>query len=474
MKFSNKDFVPFHCHTTCSHFDSIISPDKLALTAREMGFPAIAVTDHGNIQAWPSMLKHCKSTKDKKGNPINLPHIKSILGSEFYLSRSMNIGQYDKTKDKTEKTKKGQPDGRRGNRHLNLFALNFEGYKNICTLSQRSFTEGFYFDPRIDIDLLSKHSAGVMASTACLSGLVNVNLVYGRYDVAKNIAGILNEIFNKNFFLEIMYHGIAEQKEIIPDIFKMSSELNIPIVATVDSHYLKKEHADAQEVFMCMSQQKCVKDPKHLSFKHHEFYLKSAEEMGEIFGSTPEVIYNSVKMAERVDTNDIEKNLFGGMRLPKFDIPSEFKTPHEYMEKLAWEGMKRVGWENSTEHIVALKKELEDVRIAKENNNYDFATYFLIVMDYIQYARNNDIFLGPGRGSGYASVLLRCLGITYGIDPLIKGKLLWERFLGFDSRKFIKESDFGFEENIVQKIIETEVEEDDRELEDDLGGVDRY
>ena len=137
-------------------------------------------------------------------------------------------------------------------------------------------------------------------------------------------------------------------------------------------------------------------------------------------------------------------------------------------------GRNEKSWgENSLEHIVALKKELEDVRIAKENNNYDFATYFLIVMDYIQYARNNDIFVGCGRGSGYSSVLLRCLGITYGPDP-IKYKLLWERFLGFSSEKFIKESDFGFEENIVQKIIETEVEEEDRELEDDMGGVDRY
>ena len=214
-----------------------------------------------------------------------------------------------------------------------------------------------------------------------------------------------------------------------------------------------------------------MKDPKRLKFGHMEFYLKSAEEMGKIFGHAPQLLYNSVKMAERINTKDIEQNLFGGMRLPKFDIPVEHKNPYEYLTKLAWEGMKRVGWDNSQPHIDALKMELEDVKVAYESNNYDFSTYFLIVRDYIREAKSRGVFVGPGRGSGYSSVLLRCLGITYGIDP-IKYGLLWTRFLGFDSKKFIKESDFGFEE--IHKSIDSSELEEDRELEEDLGGVDRY
>jgi DNA polymerase-3 subunit alpha len=473
MIFSNKDFVPFHNHSEFSQFDGLAKIDKLVMTAREMGFPAMALTDHGTVMGWIKFLQHCRSTKDKKGKPIAFPPIKAILGCEFYLSRKMDIGQYVETKERKDLMKKGQPDGRRGNRHINLFAMNHEGYKNICQLSQRSFTDGFYFDPRIDIDFLSQHSKGVMGSSACLSSLINVNLMYGRYDIAKKIAGTFNEILNGNFFLEVMYHGISEQKEIIEDILRLSADLNIPAVATNDSHYIKRSQAESQEVFMCMSQQKCVKDPKHLSFKHHEFYLKSADEMYKIFRSAPHLLYNSVALAERINTRDIEENLFGGMRLPKFDIPKKYKSPHDYLCDLAWEGMKRIGWDSSSDHVAALKKELEDVRVAKENNNYDFATYFLIVRDYIQYARDHNILVGPGRGSGYASVLLRCIGVTYGIDPLKYG-LLWERFLGFDDLRFIKESDFGFKEDLVQAAADKDDLEDEREVEEDMGGVDRY
>ena len=217
-----------------------------------------------------------------------------------------------------------------------------------------------------------------------------------------------------------------------------------------------------------MSQQRCVKDPKRLKFDHMEFYLKSAEEMGRIFGSHPNCLTNSVVLAERINTKDIEENLFGGMRLPKFDIPSKYKNPYEYLCGWAWEGMERIGWDKSKENVETLMMELNDVKVAYEYNNYDFSTYFLIVRDYIQDAKDKGVLVGCGRGSGYASIILRCLGITYGIDPL-KYKLLWQRFLGFDNKKFIKESDFGFEEDLVQASADA-----DRDLEDDLGGVDRY
>lgn len=473
LDISNKDFVHFHCHSEYSQFDGLAKVDKLVLTARKMGFPALAITDHGNIMAWIKFLQQCRATKNKKGEPIPYPQIKPILGCEMYLARKMDIGQYDEKPDsRRDKIKKIQPDGRRGNRHLNLYAMNWKGYQNLCRLSQRSYTNGFYFDPRIDIEMLGECSEGLMGGSACLSSIINVNLMYGRYNVAKEVAGALNEIFHGNFFLEIMYHGIAEEKEIIPDILKLSSELHIPVLATNDSHYIEQSHGPSQEVLMCMSQQRCLKDPKRLAFKHHEFYLKSAQEMAEMFGHIPHVLYNTAIMAERIDTRDIEENLFGKMRLPSFEIPEGYKNPYDYLCKLAWEGMKRVGWSESPEHVEALKKELNDVWVAWENNGYDFSTYFLIVRDYIMYAKNKGILVGCGRGSGYASVLLRCLGITYGVDP-IKHGLLWERFLGFDTRRFIKESDFGFHADLVQAAADADLSEE-REVEEDLGGVDRY
>lgn len=478
MTYLNKDFVHMHVHSDRSQFDGLAKISELVLEARKMGFQSMALTDHGNVMGWVQFMQHCKMTSNKKGD-IPYPPLKPILGMEAYLCRSMDVGQNEEKKDESGKPivpKDLQPDGRKGNRHINLYAMNFEGYKNLCKLSQLGWTEGFYFDPRIDIETLSKYSNGLMGGSACLSNIINVNLLHGYYDRAKRMAGIFKEIFNKNFFLEVMYHGIPEEKAIIPDIFKIGGEIDIPVVVSNDSHYIKKEQADSQEVLMCMSSSKCIKDPKRMRFSFGEFYLKSAEELYSIFKNKNNCMSNSLLMSERIDHLDIEKNLFGGMRLPIFDIPKEYVSPFEYMEKLAWEGLKKHGWENSKIHIDTLKKELADIKIAKDNNNYDFSTYFLIVRDYIQYAKNNNIMVGAGRGSGYASILLRCLDITYGVDP-IKYGLIWERFLGFSESRFILESDLGFDDGV--KVLESvDLDEDDleedRELEDDLGGVDRY
>lgn len=471
MTFSNKDFVHWHVHSEFSQFDGLANINDLVIQARKMGFPALSLTDHGNIMGWIKFLQQCRATKDKKGKEIPYDPIKPILGCEFYLSRKMDIGQNAEKKD-PGLIKTNQPDGRRGNRHLNLYAMNYEGYKNICKMSQKSYTEGFYYDPRIDIDLLSKHSEGVMCGSACLSSVINANLMYGHYDKAKKICSIFKDIFNDNFFLEVMYHGISEEKEIIPLILKLSTELDIPAVCTNDSHYIFNDQGKSQEVLLCMSQQRCVKDPKRLKFNHMEFYLKSAEEMAKMFGHIPHILTNSVLLSERIDTKNIEENLFGGMRLPEFDIPKKYKNSYEYLCDLSWQGMRKLGWDKSKKHVDALNMELNDVKIAYESNNYDFSTYFLIVRDYIKNAKERGILVGCGRGSGYSSVILRCIEITYGVDPLKYG-LLWERFLGFDDKRFIKESDFGFEDNLIQAAADRDLEED-REIEDDMGGVDRY
>jgi DNA polymerase III subunit alpha len=461
---SNKDFVHWHVHSEYSAFDGLAKMTELVQSARTMGFPALALTDHGNIGGWIKFIKECSATKDKNGKTIEASPITPILGCEFYVSRNRHW-----------KDTEHQPDKRRGNRHLNLYASNWKGYQNICSLSEKSWVEGYYHDPRVDIELISQYADGLICGSACLSSVINANLLHGSYDQARKAAGILKDIFDDRFFLEVMYHGIPGEGAIVPDIFRLGKDLNIPVIATNDVHYIKKEHAKSQEVLMCISTSRCLNDPKHISMPYHEFYLKSHEEMAAIFSKTPSALTNSIAMLEKIDFNDINDNLFGGMRLPKFELPEEYSNPFEYLCALAKDGLKRLGWDKSKSHIEALKKELYDVKVAYEHNGYDFSTYFLIVQDCIDFARNKGIIVGAGRGSGYASVLLRCLNISYGPDPL-EYDLLWERFLGFDDFKFILDKDFGFGTKRIlrQEAVSGEELDTDRDYEDDMGGVDRY
>lgn len=429
MKRSNKDFVHMHCHTEFSAFDGLNKVKSIIKRAKDMGFPALAITDHGNIGGTIKFFQECRK-KENLSDGRDGVSIKPLLGCEFYLARSRHA-----------KSKQEQPDGRKGNRHIILIAQNAEGYKNLCNLSQISYSEGFYSDARIDMEVLQKHSAGLICSSACLSSVVNANLLHGRFDAALKAAGILKEIFGDRFFLEAMFHGLDEERMIIPDIIRLSQKLNCRIVASNDCHYPCAEDGKSQELLMCMSTSKCIKDDRRISFPYHEFYLKSAEEMAMMFGAHPDMLNATVDLAAMVDDDSIAK-LFGGMRLPKYIVPDEFADPHAYLEHLAHEGLKSMGKDASDAHKKRLRMELEDVKIAKLNNNYDFATYFLIVRDYINFAKTNGILTGCGRGSGFGSLLLRCIGITYGIDPL-EHDLLWERFLGFDNKRFVRASDFG-------------------------------
>jgi len=449
-KFENKDFVHLHVHSEYSQFDGLARLKNLVHTARKMGFPALALTDHGNIGGIIKFIQECYVTKDKNDKPLDYPPIKALPGCEFYVSRNHE-----------GKSKEFQPDLKKGNRHLILIAKNLEGYQNMCTLSQKSWIDGFYMNPRIDLPLIEKYSKGLICQSACPSSLINANLIYDRYDVAKEVCGVFKDIFKDDFFLEIMYHGLNVEYKIAPEILRLGKELGIKVIATNDSHYILKNQAKSQEILMCMSSSKCLSDPKHMSFIYDEFYLKSAEEMGKIFKDNPEVLYNTIEVAERVDIDNIKKNIFGGMRLPKFEIPEGYKDQFDYLEKLAWEGMKKKGWDKSQKHVDALKKELRDIRVAFDNNGYDFATYFLIVRDYVTYAKNKGIMVGGGRGSGYASILLHCIGICFGVDP-VKYGLLWERFLGFDDLPFVKDSDFGFDDET--SVIESSDIEESEEI----------
>lgn len=429
LKINNSNFVHLHNHSEFSAFDGLNKMSEFPKLARSMGFKALGITDHGNVGGLIKFFQECTKSVDKNGNKIEYDPIKPILGCEFYLA-----------KDRFAKSKKDQPDGRKGNRHIVLIAKNWQGFQNLCTLSEKSWTEGFYNDPRIDFELLTKHHEGLICSTACLSSVVNNNLLHGRYDQAKKVATILKNIFGEDFYFEVMYHGLDAERYIIPDVFKLADSLGSKVLATNDVHYSHKEDGASHEVLMCMSTSRCIHDPKRLKFPYHEFYLKSAQEMACIFQNRLDSLYNTLEVADKIDHKDISKN-FGGMRLPKFPLPNSFSDPHDYLEYIAWDGLKQLGLDHSQKHIDRLRLELDDVKIAKMNNNYDFATYFLIVRDYIQYANTKGILTGCGRGSGFGSLLLKTLGITYGVDP-IEHDLLWERFLGFDTKRFVREQDF--------------------------------
>jgi len=461
--FKNSDFVHLHNHSEYSSFDGLSQISKMVKKVRDMGSTALALTDHGNVGGLVQFMKECVATKDKKGNDYGADPIKPIVGIEAYLSKNRHA-----------KSIKEQPMGKKGNHHLVLLAQNYKGYQNISTLCSRGYTEGFYSSPRIDLELLAQHSEGVIASSACLSSFVNYNLLVGRYDQAKKAASLMKDIFKERFFLEVMYHGLNVEEIIIPNIFKLSKELDIPVYASNDNHYCDKTQGKSQEVFMAMSSgSRCINDTKHYKFPYHEFYIKDALEMGKIWYTKPEVIYNTVLVSEMIDSEDIFKNLFGKVRLPNFVPPKEFHDPtlskfennFAYMKHIAIKGLKDRGWDNSPKHLEAFEKELRDVRIAYESNDLDFATYFCVVWDYITWARQNDIEVGDGRGSGYASILLRCLKITDGpVDPIEYG-LLWERFLGFSDIRFFKPSDIGLKKKTESYIesIENDYEDNSEE-----------
>lgn len=511
---NNADFVHLHAHTEFSSFDGLNKMSDWVLHARRAGFKSLAITDHGNIGGWMKFYQECRKKKDKADKELlgddgkALPTIKSIFGMEAYLSRNI---------------KEKNPDGRKGNRHLLLLCKNREGYENLCTLAQLAQVEGRYIDPRIDLENLARHSKGLICSSACLSSVVNANLLHGRFDQAKRVATLLKDIFGQDFFLEAMYHGIDAEAAIIPEIIRLGQLLDIPLIASNDCHYCRKEQARSQEVLMAMSTSRCIKDERRIKFPYDEFYLKSAEEMSKIFGSHPEMLLNTNMVAERCE--DFLKT--GGMRLPHFDIAGakelveagdkgaeygatasgqrylrdihnqdvgavheavesqkssdqQFEEAFQFLCDLSERGMKRLRWDTSEAHVAQLKRELLDVRVAWTANRMDFATYFLIVWDYINFARANGIITGCGRGSGYASVLLRTLGITYGPDPLKYG-LIWERFLGFDDKYFLLDSDWGFDESEVEDTVDVDtlIEvndfiETERAVEEDTGGVDRY
>lgn len=386
------NFVHLHVHSEYSLLDGAGRVEKLVARASELGMKSIAITDHGVMYGVVEFYKQAKNYG-----------IKPLIGCEVYVAaRTM--------KDRDPKLDSSQY-------HLVLLAKNEEGYNNLIKLVSMGFTEGFYYKPRVDMELLRKYSKGLVALSACLAGVIPSRIIDGNYEAAKQAALSYNEIFGQgNFYLELQDHGIKEQSLVNQEVVRLSRETGIPLVATNDVHYVDKEDAAAQDILLCIQTGKSILEEDRLKFQGQEFYLKSSEEMYELFKYAPDALENTAKIAEMCSL----EFTFGQVHLPAFDVPEGY-TSDTYIRKLCYDGLAKRYAELTDELKERAEYELSVI------TRMGYADYYLIVWDYVKFARDNGIMVGPGRGSGAGSLVAYCLGIT-NIDP-IKYNLIFERFL---------------------------------------------
>ncbi len=386
-------FTHLHLHTEYSLLDGACRIDQLVRRVKELGQTAVAITDHGVMYGAIDFYKACKAAG-----------IKPIVGCEVYVA------------PRTRFDRVHELDG--SARHLVLLCRNEEGYRNLSYMVSLAFTEGFYIKPRIDMDLLRAHSKGLIALSACLAGEIPRRLRNGDYEGAKAHALEMRELFGEDgYYLEIQDHHIPEQQAVIAGIMRLSRETGIPLAATNDCHYLTREDAAMQDVLMCVQMGKLVEDADRMRFETDEFYVKSEEEMRALFPNCPEAIDNTQKIAELCDV----EFQFGTYHLPEFKLPQGEADGDAYFEKLCWNGFSRRYPAGGEELKDRLRMEMGVIR------QMGFVDYFLIVSDFIGYAKEQGIPVGPGRGSGAGSMVAYCLRIT-DVDP-IKYGLIFERFL---------------------------------------------
>ena len=385
-------FVHLHVHTEFSFLDGACRIDEMIPRAKELGMKAIAITDHGGMYGVIDFYKKAKAEG-----------IKPVIGCEVYTA-SKNM--YDKTHEMGNRTG-----------HLVLLCKNMTGYKNLIKLDSLSFTDGFYYKPRVDIEHIKKYSEGLICLSACLAGDIPNAILNDDIKRAKELIEQYIEIFGRdNFFLEIQDHNMMEQKKVNQGLLKLAKEYDLGLVATNDVHYLKREDAKYQDILMCIQTNRKVAESDRMSFETDEFYLKSEDEMKELFGNVPESLLNTEKIA---DMCNLEFE-FGNYLLPEFDVPDN-KDAYEYLEELCVKGINE-RYEKVTDEIKErLSYELGVIK------NMGYVDYFLIVWDFIKYAKDHGIPIGPGRGSAAGSIVAYSLHIT-DIDP-IRFNLLFERFL---------------------------------------------
>ncbi len=417
---AERQFTHLHLHTEYSLLDGACRINRLMERVKELGQTSVAITDHGVMYGVVDFYKAAK----KAG-------IHPIIGCEVYVA----------TRTRFDKVNRMD-----GSYHLVLLCENETGYRNLIKLVSAGFTEGFYSKPRIDKELLEQHHEGLIALSACLAGEIPRALANGDFEAAREKALYYQNLFGKDrFYLEIQDHGLEEQKLVLPMIVRLSRETGIPLVATNDAHYLTKQDAKMQRVLICIQTNKSVYDDDVLEFGTEEFYVKSTDEMYELFSAWPDACENTNKIAQMCQF-DFE---FGVTKLPSFEVPDGMDN-RQYFEKLCREGLER-------HYKDAITPEIEK-RLAYEIDVIDrmgFINYYLIVWDFIRYAKSKGIPVGPGRGSGAGSLAAYCIGIT-NIDPM-KYQLLFERFLN-PERISMPDFDVDFCYERRQEVIDYVIE----------------
>ena len=385
-------FVHLHVHTEYSLLDGACRIDGLMDRVKELGQSAVAITDHGVMYGCIDFYKAAKAAG-----------VKPIIGCEVYVARR---GMADRVHGIDNDPY-----------HLVLLCENRKGYENLCYMVSQAFTDGFYGKPRVDLDLLARHHEGLIASSACLAGGVAQFLMEEDYDAAKKYALRMAEIFGpEHFYLELQDHGIEEQTPVNQGVMRLARETGLPLIITNDAHYLRKEDAEMQDVLLCIQTGKTVDDPHRMKFQTEEFYLKSEEELRQLFPNCPEAFENTGKIADMCNL----EFTFHEYHLPSFPVPEGF-TNEEYFRKLCYDGF-RERYENPPqEYVDRLEYEIGVI------SRMGYVNYYLIVWDFIRYAKESGIPVGPGRGSGAASIVAYCMHITE-VDPM-KYALIFERFL---------------------------------------------
>lgn len=406
------DFVHLHVHTEYSLLDGAARIKKLVKTCKEIGMNAVAITDHGNMYGVVAFFDECKANG-----------IKPIIGCEFYVADDLHV--------KSGKSK---------NSHLVLLAKNEVGYKNLSLLNTISFRDGFYYKPRIDYPTLEKYSDGLICLSACIAGDIPQYILKRQFDEAEKLVVWFKKVFGDDFYLEFQDHGLEEQKEVNAKMFEYAKKYEVKIVATNDVHYIYKTDAEVQDVLMCVQMGKLVDDPNRLRFPCDEFYLKTGDEMLSLFPNNPELISNTLEIADKCDYSF----KYGTYMYPIFETPTG-QTSFDFMRDLIEDGL-----------LEKYKSETKEIR---DRIEYEFTTihrlgfvdYFLIVWDYIRAAREKGIWVGPGRGSGAGSIVAYLLGIT-NIDPIRYG-LFFERFLN-PERVSAPDFDIDFEDSRRAEVVE--------------------
>ena len=428
------DFVHLHVHTEYSLLDGATRMDSVFKAVRKKGMHALAITDHGNMFGSLYFAEYAKK-EYLKGLEAGLSEqdakMNAIIGCEFYVAEDYKSQEreYD---------------------HLVLLCKNKKGYKNIIKLDSIAFVDGFYYKPRIDYKLLKEHSEGLVCLSGCLAGRVSKRLLQNDYEGAKQAALMLKETFGEDFYLEIQDHGMPEQKRINPLLIKLSKEISVPLVATNDVHYIEKEDNEVQDVIACISTKSTIDDPTRFKMDTDQAYLKTPEEMYELFKHIPEALENTVKIAEKCNEEPIfELNkkcepIRDNSLIPGY-IPDNGQTAYDFLKSIAEKGLR--------ERYPVITKEIQD-RFNYELNTIHtmgYIEYYLIVWDFINYAKSIGISVGAGRGSGVSSIIAYSVGIT-DVDPL-KYDLVFERFLNIE-RVSMPDFDIDFQDDRRGEVVE--------------------